>query len=89
MGGEERALSPSGTVGGLLPNSHHVDFHEWAMRGVARPVRVVGAASTGVAKAKGIDTEDTITLPGAPRATPVCGGAAAELWRPPPGGIRQ
>eukprot|EP00667_Euglena_gracilis_P018458 EG_transcript_19603 len=43
-------------------NSHHVDFHEWAMRGVARPVRVVGAASTGVAKAKGIDTEDTITL---------------------------
>ena len=43
-------------------NSHHVDFHEWCNQGIARPSRVIGTAATGVAKGKGIDTEDTITL---------------------------
>ena len=45
-------------------NSHHVDFHAWAVRGVARPVRVSAMASTGVASNAPhyIDTEDTITL---------------------------
>ena len=44
-------------------NSHHVDFHEWANHGIARPVSVVATGSTGIAKSKyDIDTEDTITL---------------------------
>ena len=44
-------------------NSHHVDFHEWANHGIARPISVVATGSTGVAKSKfDIDTEDTITL---------------------------
>ena len=43
-------------------NSHHIDFHEWSNQGIARPNRVVGTAATGVAKKRGIDTEDTITL---------------------------
>merc|ERR1719379_2797367 len=43
-------------------NSHHVDFHEWAVQGKSRPVRVTGSGATGVATSKGIDTEDTITL---------------------------
>jgi D-galacturonate reductase len=46
-------------------NSHHVDFHEWALRGAARPERVTALASTGVADARlanGVETEDTITL---------------------------
>jgi len=46
-------------------NSHHVDFHEWALRGMARPERVTALASTGVADARianGVHTEDTITL---------------------------
>eukprot|EP01043_Picozoa_sp_COSAG02_P054287 COSAG02_NODE_6125_length_3783_cov_1.474355_3_plen_149_part_00 len=44
-------------------NSHHVDFHEWANHGIARPISVVATGSTGIAKAKyDIDTEDTITL---------------------------
>ncbi|KAG5178493.1 hypothetical protein JKP88DRAFT_183252 [Tribonema minus] len=43
-------------------NSHHVDFQEWAMQGKARPTRVTATASTGVAKAKGMNTEDAITL---------------------------
>eukprot|EP00953_Heterococcus_sp_UTEX-ZZ885_P021389 11934-Heterococcus_DN1.PRE.1 len=43
-------------------NSHHVDFQEWAMQGKARPVRVTATASTGVAHAKDIPTEDAITL---------------------------
>ena len=43
-------------------NSHHIDFHEWSNQGIARPRRVVGTAATGVAKEKGIETEDTITL---------------------------
>ena len=45
-------------------NSHHVDFHAWAVQGMARPVRVAAMASTGVAcdAPHNIDTEDTITL---------------------------
>jgi D-galacturonate reductase len=44
-------------------NSHHIDFHEWCMGHKARPIRVVGMASTGVAKEQfQIDCEDTITL---------------------------
>mmetsp|Transcript_19076 Transcript_19076/g.43246 ORF Transcript_19076/g.43246 Transcript_19076/m.43246 type:complete len:428 (-) Transcript_19076:141-1424(-) len=44
-------------------NSHHVDFSEWACLGIgARPVKVSALASTGVAAAQGMDTEDCITL---------------------------
>lgn len=44
-------------------NSHHTDFHEWAMQGRSRPVRVSALASTGVATCQyQMDTEDTITL---------------------------
>jgi D-galacturonate reductase len=45
-------------------NSHHIDVHAWAMQGRSRPVRVVSAASFGVANARlereGV--EDTISL---------------------------
>lgn len=43
-------------------NSHHVDFSEWTLAGLARPIRVTGTSSTGVAKARDINTEDSITL---------------------------
>lgn len=44
-------------------NSHHVDFHVWAMQGIAKPVSVYATASTGVAeKILGRPCEDTITL---------------------------
>merc|ERR1711865_189505 len=46
-------------------NSHHIDFHEWAMQGNARPERVTALGFTGVADARldnGVHTEDTITL---------------------------
>ena len=43
-------------------NAHHIDFHAWSVNHMARPVSVVASAATGVAHAKGIDTEDTITL---------------------------
>jgi D-galacturonate reductase len=43
-------------------NSHHVDFSEWTLEGIARPVRVSATASTGVAHSKGMPTEDSITL---------------------------
>ena len=43
-------------------NAHHIDFNVWSVSHVARPVSVIAMASTGVAKAEGIDTEDTITL---------------------------
>eukprot|EP00566_Odontella_aurita_P010413 CAMPEP_0113581564 /NCGR_PEP_ID=MMETSP0015_2-20120614/31378_1 /TAXON_ID=2838 /ORGANISM="Odontella" /LENGTH=424 /DNA_ID=CAMNT_0000486037 /DNA_START=231 /DNA_END=1505 /DNA_ORIENTATION=- /assembly_acc=CAM_ASM_000160 len=43
-------------------NSHHIDFSEWTLAGIARPVRVTGTSSTGVAKGRGIDAEDSITL---------------------------
>ncbi len=43
-------------------NSHHIDLSEWTLAGIARPVRVTGTSSTGVAKARGMNTEDSITL---------------------------
>merc|ERR1712176_396128 len=43
-------------------NSHHIDFSEWTLAGIARPVRVTATGSTGVAHAKDIPTEDSITL---------------------------
>lgn len=43
-------------------NAHHVDFHVWSVGTRARPRSVVATASTGIAKSKGIETEDTITL---------------------------
>lgn len=43
-------------------NAHHIDFHVWAMEGLARPLSVVASASNGVAQKKGIETEDSITL---------------------------
>jgi D-galacturonate reductase len=43
-------------------NSHHIDFSEWTLAGIARPVRVTATGSTGVAKSKGMETEDSITL---------------------------
>ena len=44
-------------------NSHHVDFCEWALRGLARAERVTALASDGVATPRlGIPCEDTITL---------------------------
>jgi len=45
-------------------NSHHVDFHCWAMEGIARPEKVVAMASSGIASRAPYDTktEDTITL---------------------------
>eukprot|EP01102_Stenamoeba_stenopodia_P021151 TRINITY_DN8445_c0_g1_i1.p1 TRINITY_DN8445_c0_g1~~TRINITY_DN8445_c0_g1_i1.p1 ORF type:complete len:428 (-),score=116.04 TRINITY_DN8445_c0_g1_i1:81-1364(-) len=45
-------------------NSHHIDFHAWALSGRARPIRVVGSAATGAApKIVACPTcEDTITL---------------------------
>jgi D-galacturonate reductase len=44
-------------------NSHHIDFHEWAVRDSARPILVTASASVGVAKSNfNMDCEDTITL---------------------------
>jgi len=47
-------------------NSHHVDFHCWAMQGIARPTRIVAMKSTGVANSAPFNcppnTEDTITI---------------------------
>lgn len=43
-------------------NSHHIDFSEWTLAGIARPIRVTATSSTGVAKSKGMNTEDSITL---------------------------
>lgn len=43
-------------------NAHHIDFNVWAVGNRARPRSVVATAASGVASAKGIDTEDTITL---------------------------
>lgn len=45
-------------------NSHHIDFSEWTLEGIARPVRVTGTSSSGVAHSKGMKTEDSITLTG-------------------------
>lgn len=43
-------------------NSHHVDWSEWTLAGMARPVRVTATASTGIAHEKGMPAEDSITL---------------------------
>ena len=43
-------------------NSHHIDFSEWTLAGIAIPVRVTGTSSSGVAHSKGMKTEDSITL---------------------------
>lgn len=43
-------------------NSHHIDWTEWTLHGKARPIRVVGTGSTGIAHAKEMLTEDSITL---------------------------
>ncbi|KAG7371053.1 oxidoreductase family, NAD-binding Rossmann fold domain containing protein [Nitzschia inconspicua] len=43
-------------------NSHHIDWSEWTLAGIARPIRVTATPSTGVAQNKGINTEDSITL---------------------------
>jgi D-galacturonate reductase len=43
-------------------NAHHVDFSVWALADRARPLSVRASAATGWADARGIPTEDTITL---------------------------
>mmetsp|Transcript_6958 Transcript_6958/g.15180 ORF Transcript_6958/g.15180 Transcript_6958/m.15180 type:complete len:424 (-) Transcript_6958:99-1370(-) len=43
-------------------NSHHIDFSEWTLAGIARPIRVTATSSSGIAKSRGIETEDSITL---------------------------
>jgi D-galacturonate reductase len=43
-------------------NTHHIDFHCWALDGLARPISVIASASTGVATSQGLPTEDSITL---------------------------
>lgn len=43
-------------------NSHHIDWSEWTLAGVAKPIRVTATASDGIAKSKGMPTEDSITL---------------------------
>jgi D-galacturonate reductase len=43
-------------------NAHHVDFNLWSVSHIARPLFVTALASCGVARAQGIDAEDTITL---------------------------
>ncbi len=43
-------------------NAHHIDFHAWSVSPRSRPTSVVATASTGLAAASGIATEDTITL---------------------------
>lgn len=43
-------------------NAHHIDFHCWALEGLARPTSVIASASTGVARSQGLPTEDSITL---------------------------
>lgn len=43
-------------------NAHHIDFNVWSVGHVARPLSVTALASCGVAKAQGIEAEDTITL---------------------------
>jgi D-galacturonate reductase len=48
-------------------NAHHIDFNVWSVSHIARPLSVSAMASTGVAKAEGIDAEDTITLGKTPR----------------------
>lgn len=44
-------------------NAHHIDFHVWAMQGIAKPITVTAIASSGIAE-KILDRpcEDTITV---------------------------
>ena len=49
-------------IGYFLYSSHHVDWSEWTLASIARPIRVTATGSSGVAKSKGIETEDSITL---------------------------
>ncbi len=44
-------------------NAHHIDLLVWALEGIARPISVYAAASTGVGeKVLGREVEDTVTL---------------------------
>jgi len=44
-------------------NAHHIDFHCWALAGIARPIHVQASAAEGVAaKILGRRIEDAITL---------------------------
>lgn len=43
-------------------NSHHVDWSEWTLAGMARPIRVTATSSTGIAHARNMPAEDSITL---------------------------
>merc|ERR1711871_405087 len=44
-------------------NSHHVDFHEWAVGHNSKPVSVIASAAKGVATAVlETECEDSITL---------------------------
>ncbi len=44
-------------------NSHHVDFHEWAVGHNSKPVSVIASCAKGVAtEVLGTDCEDSITL---------------------------
>ncbi len=43
-------------------NAHHIDFNLWTVGRFARPRTVYASAATGVARGRGIETEDTITL---------------------------
>ncbi|MDB4428967.1 Gfo/Idh/MocA family oxidoreductase, partial [Akkermansiaceae bacterium] len=43
-------------------NTHHIDFHCWALDGLARPISVIASSSTGFATSQGLPTEDSITL---------------------------
>ncbi|MCA9170391.1 MAG: Gfo/Idh/MocA family oxidoreductase [Planctomycetales bacterium] len=43
-------------------NTHHIDFHLWALSGIARPLHVSAVAAQGWAVGQSIPTEDTISL---------------------------
>jgi D-galacturonate reductase len=44
-------------------NAHHIDFHAWALWGLARPTHVVATSSSGIASAVlGRAVDDTIAL---------------------------
>lgn len=43
-------------------NTHHIDFHNWAIGHRAAPISVTALGATGVAQAQQIETEDTISL---------------------------
>ena len=43
-------------------NTHHIDFHNWAVGHRSVPISVTALGATGVAQSRGIETEDTISL---------------------------